>query len=156
MIIYNFLKYLILHIKYTSLLKKIYKEENLVNNFSELFGSEFKMDWIGRLYTVLNPHVSSEKYDYNTHIYEYNENGLDHSVYMEKWIMDKLNVASTFITNNNLFEILTYDIKRLDNYDNYLFVMKPITSEDCKTWTNRFLMLLCALVIVGVTLLIIF
>lgn len=156
MIIYNFLKHTIQHIKYIKLLSKIYKEEDLISNLSQLFNSQFRVDWVGRVYTVLNPHISNEEFNYNTQIYEYNENGLDSNVYVEKWIMEKLNIASQFIKNNDLFDILTYDIKKLDDYDNYLFVMKPITSEDCWTWTKRFMMLMGGLVIVGVSLLIIF
>lgn len=156
MIIYNFLKHTIQHIKYIKLLNKIYKEEDLISNLSQLFNSQFRVDWVGRVYTVLNPHISNEEFNYNTQIYEYNENGLDSNVYVEKWIMEKLNIASQFIKNNDLFDILTYDIKKLDDYDNYLFVMKPITSEDCWTWIKRFMMLMGGLVVVGVTLLIIF
>jgi hypothetical protein len=156
MIIYNFLKHLIIHIKYLNILKKVYKEEDLVVKLSQLFSTPFKIDWIGRVYAVFNPYVMEEKFNYNTQIYEYNENGLDDTVYVEKWIMEKLNIASQFIKNNDLFDILTYEIKKIDEYGNYLFVMKPITSEDCWTWVKRFMMLMGGLVIVGVTLLIIF
>ena len=50
--------------------------------------------------------------------------------------MTKLNLIRDFIMANNLFDLLTYEIKKLDDYDNYLFVIKPITFDDCMKWTK--------------------
>ena len=48
---------------------------------------------------------------------------------------------------NNLFDLLTYEIKKLDDYDNYLFVIKPITFDDCKKWTKIFVITYSILII---------
>lgn len=154
MIIFNFIKHLILHIKYNNLLKNIYNEENLINRFSQLFGTEFRIDWVGRLYTVINPNLIDNQLDTNTQIFEYTENGLSNNSYIEHYIMTKLNIAQQFIMANNLFDLLTYDIKRLDNYDNYLFVIKPITFDECFKWTKIFFIALSILLIIGLLLLI--
>lgn len=154
MIIFNFIKHLILHIKYNKLLKNIYNEENLINRFSQLFGTEFRIDWVGRLYTVINPNLIDNQLDTNTQIFEYTENGLSNNSYIEHWIMTKLNIAQQFIMANNLFDLLTYDIKLLDNYDNYLFVIKPITFDECFKWTKIFFIALSILLIIGLLLLI--
>jgi hypothetical protein len=154
MIIFNFIKHLILHIKYNKLLKNIYNEENLINRFSQLFSTEFRIDWVGRLYTVINPNLIDNQLDTNTQIFEYTENGLSNNSYIEHWIMTKLNVAKQFIMANNLFDLLTYEIKRLDNYDNYLFVIKPITFDECFKWTKIFFIALSILLIIGLLLLI--
>ena len=110
MILFNFLKYLILNIRYTRLLKKIYKDEDILNKFSQLFGTEFRIDWIGRVYAVLNPNIIDDKLDVNTQIFEYTETGLSNNVYLEKWIMTKFNLVKDFIMVNNLFDLLTYEI----------------------------------------------
>lgn len=124
--IYRFIK----HLKLWFILKKVYKEENILNNLSQMFKSNFRLDWVGRMYTILNPNINDMgQFDTNTQIYEYDEEGLKNDLYIEKWVMNNLNIASQFITNNNLFELLTYKIKKLDNYDNYLFIMQPITLE---------------------------
>lgn len=154
MIIYRFIKYLILNIKYTKILNKIYQNENILSNLSMLFKSQFKKDWIGRLYTVINPHLLGEDFDINTIIYEYNENGLDNRTWVERWIMTRLNIAQSFIQTNNLFDLLTYDIKKLDEYDNYLFVIEPITLRDCLKYTKYFIILLTILGIIATTFLI--
>ena len=57
MVIYNFFKNLLLNRKYTKIIKSVYKDDDMLNKLSQLFGSEFRIDWVGRIYTVLNPNV---------------------------------------------------------------------------------------------------
>ena len=155
MIFYNFLKNLVLNIKYTSVLKKIYKDEDLLNKLSQMFGVEFRIDWVGRVYTIINPNITNDKFDINTQIFEYSEDGFTNKPYVEKYIMTKLNVIRDFVMANNLFDLLMYEIKRLDEYDNYLFIMKPITFDDCKKWTKIFSIVYGCLIFIGIILLII-
>lgn len=156
MVLYRFIKYLILNIKYTRLLKEIYKNEQIIPKFSQLFGTEFRIDWVGRLYSVINPNIVDDKLDLNTQFFEYGENGLSNTLYVEKWVMVKLNAIQDFIMANNLFDVLTYEIKRLDDYDNYLFVIKPITFDDCAKWTKIFAIVYSILAVIGIVALIIF
>lgn len=149
MVFYSFIKNLLLNIKYTKILRKIYKDEGLLEKFSQLFGVEFKIDWVGRVYTVINPNIIDDKLDINTQIFEYGDNGLTNEPYVEKYIMTKLNLVSDFIMANNLFDLLTYEIKKLDDYDNYLFVIKPITFDDCMKWTKIFA-ITYSIVIIGI------
>lgn len=150
MIIYNFFRYLYLHVKYKRILNKVYKDENLLKNLSELFGHEFKQDWMGRVYTVVNPYIINGKFNNESHIFEKDDNGLNNKEYIEQYMLQKLAVVSRFITVNNLFDLLTYDIKKLDEYGNYLFVMKPITYDDCIKWSKLFSILIGVLTFVGI------
>ena len=154
MIIYRFFKYLFLNIKYTKILNKVYYNENIIENLSKLFKSQFKKDWIGRLYTVINPNLMGDDFDINTIIYEYDENGLNNYAFIERCIMNKLNIAQSFIQTNNLFDLLTYKIEKLDEYDNYLFIIEPITLHDCLKYTKYFSILLTVLIVIGITCLI--
>lgn len=144
-----------MNIKYTKLLRSIYKEEQLLKKFSQLFNTEFRIDWVGRIYTVINPNIINDKLDVNTQIFEYTENGLSNELYIEKWIMTRFNIIKDFIMANNLFDMLTYEIKKIDNYDNYLFIIKPITFDDCIKWVKIFGITYSILAIIGITLLII-
>lgn len=156
MIIYNFFKSLFLNIRYTRLIKKIYKNERLLEGLSQIFKANFKIDWIGRAYAVLNPNLDENgQYSPNTQIFEYGENGLNNERMVEQWIMERMNIVSNFIQSNNLFEILTYSIKKLDNYDNYLFILEPITLHDCLKWSKWMIVLIGLLIIVGIVLLIV-
>ena len=153
MVFYKFIKNLILNIKYTKLLKQIYKDEKLLEKFSKLFNTEFRIDWVGRVYTVINPNIIDDKLDVNTQIFEYGENGFSNEPYIEKYIMTKFNLIKDFVMANNLFDLLTYEIKKIDEYDNYLFVIKPITFDECKKWTKIFVGVYSAIATIGVTLL---
>ena len=156
MITYNFIKYLILNIKYTRILKRIYKDEQIPENLSKLFNTNFKIDWIGRMYTVINPNLIDGIYDASSQIFEYDERGLSNDTYIERIIMQKLNIASNYIKANNLFDLLTYEIKKLDDYDNYLFIIKPITLDDFVKNSKRFGILLASLFIAGLILFVTF
>ena len=37
------------------------------------------MDWVGRLYTVINPNITDDKLDLTTQFFEYDENGLNNN-----------------------------------------------------------------------------
>ena len=152
MVLYNFITNLILNVKYTKLIKKVYKDEDLLNKFSQLFGTEFRIDWVGRIYTVINPTIIDDKFDINTQIFEYGEEGLTNSVYIERWIMGKFNLVKDFIIANNLFDLLTYRIEKIDDYNNYLFVIEPITFEDCKKWTKIFTITYSAIIVAAIIL----
>ena len=156
MIIYNFFKSLILNIRYTRIIKKVYKDENLLDGLSRIFKSNFKLDWIGRAYAVLNPNLDENgQYSPNTQIFEYGENGLNNERMIEQWVMERMTVVAEFIRANNLFELLTYSIKKLDDYDNYLFILQPITLEDCLKWSKWMAGLISVLIVAGIALLIV-
>lgn len=127
---FNFFKKIYIHLKYISILKKVYKQENLIQGISEMFGTEFKEDWVHRIYAVINPNIINNKYDNSSTIFEYGENGFDDKIFIERWIMERMNAISRFIRVNNLFDLLTYKINKLDNYNNYLFIIQPITLDD--------------------------
>ena len=138
------------------IIKNVYREDDMLNKLSELFGTEFRMDWVGRIYTVINPNIVDNKLDINTQIFEYGETGLSNQIYVERYIMLKLNLIKDFVIANNLFDLLTYRIEKLDEYDNYLFVIEPITFEDCKKWTKIFGITYLSILILSIIALIIF
>ena len=151
MITYLFFKYFLLNLKYSKILNKVYEEENLLDNLSKLFNIKFKKDWIGRIYAVFNPEIHNGEYNTNIQIYEYNERGLSNKAYIESYIMNQLNIAKNFIKANNLFDLLTYKLKQLDD-NNYLFIIQPITLDDCIKYTKYFLILIpIILIIVGIS-----
>lgn len=149
MITYRFIKYLIMHRKYCKILKDVYKNENLLDNLSALFKVQFRMDWVGRIYAVFNPHIQEGIFNPNNQIYEYTEQGLVNDAYVEAYILNQLNIAKRFIQANNLFDLLTYRLEKLDENDNYLFIMEPITWADCKKYSKMFAILWATIGIIG-------
>lgn len=129
------------------------QSENLVYNLSNLYQSEFKEDWVGRWYTVLNPLVREMK-SIDGIPFEYTENGTTNRAYIEKWCMDRLFAASNFIKSKELLDVMTYRLERLDNNENYLFVLQPILFDDLKITAKRFGMGLLILIAIFLILLI--
>lgn len=149
MLTYRFIKYLVMHIKYCKILNNVYKNENLLENLSALFKVNFKKDWVGRVYAIFNPHIQEGIFNPNNQIFEYTEQGFVNDAYVESYILNQLNITRRFIKANNLFDLLTYKLKKLDDHDNYLFIMQPITWEDCKKYSIYFLILLGVIGILG-------
>ena len=139
------------HFKYTKILKGIYKSENIIDNLSNLFGAKFKLDWCGRLYAVLNPYLKDGKFDPTSITMQYDEDGVNDNAFIENWIMERLVVAQQFIQANNLFDLLTYDIKNLGS-GNYLFVIKSITFNDFVKNIKKLVILISILIIICTTL----
>lgn len=148
MITFNFIKYLILYIRYKRVLDRVYKDEDIIQGLSRMFQSEFKQDWIGRLYCVVNPFIRDGKYDPNTRIFNYTEDGANTDVFVEQYIMNILNIAHNYIKANNLFDLLTYEIRKIDDYGNYLFIIKPIPYDDFIKYLKLSIIPLIILVIV--------
>lgn len=122
----NIFKNIYLHFKYNRILKRVYKDENILANMGNLFNSKIHVDWVGRIYTVINPNLDKDK-----QIYEILDGGMDNREFIQHWVMERFIAMDHFIKANNLFDLLVYDIKQLDDYGNFLLVLEPITLKDC-------------------------
>lgn len=126
MFIYKFFKNLFRHIKYQRIIDSAYQNEMLIARISTLLGVQFKLDWIKRLYAVINPNIKDGKYN-PEQIYEFDFNSTpDNTEWVTKWIMERLQILQNFMQTSNLFDVIEYHIKDLDNY-NYLVVFQSIT-----------------------------
>ena len=97
------------------------ENDTLLKSLSVSFGHRFRIDKIGRIYTVINPMVHNLDTGGNTLIYDGNNEPM-----IKEYLIKCMLLLKTFIGNNNFFDILTYDIKQLDDDQNYLVVLKPI------------------------------
>lgn len=122
----NIFKNIYLHFKYNRILKRVYKDENILDNMGDLFNSKIHVDWVGRIYTVINPNLDKDK-----QIYEILDGGIDNKEFIQHWVMERFIAMDHFIKANNLFDLLVYDIKQLDDYGNFLLALEPITLKDC-------------------------
>ncbi len=152
MIIYNFIKYLILHLRCLHIIKKIYREENFKENLSQLFGAQFKEDWVHRLYVVFNPLLLS---DVNSQILEANDTvGYNANSFIEKWVMDRMIATEQFMINKSVFDLITYKIERLQD-EVYLLQIIPVTWKDFWKWSKRLMWLLLFILIAAIIALIV-
>lgn len=126
MFLYKFFRNLFRHLKYQRIIKEAYEREELIAKVSTLLGVQFKLDWVNRLYAVINPNIKDGKYNPDQ-IYEFDTDGnVYNTEWITKWIMERLSILQNFIQTENLFDVLEYKIKDLENL-NYLVVFQPIT-----------------------------
>lgn len=126
----QFFKYL----KLTRMVKKIVKDENLLENLSKLYGFNFHIDNIGRIYAVINPLIKRGVYDVASQKYGVDDSiGVNQKEFMNNWVISRLDIAQEFIFEKNLFNILTYTIDPIDDKNNFLLVMSPLGYEEFKS-----------------------
>ena len=136
MYIIRFIKNFFKNLKYQKILNRVYEDDQIIAKLSYTLGVQFHKDWIGRLYAVINPAIKDGKYD-QEQVFEYLQDGYDTTEHTKAWVMQKLSLMQNFIQTNNLFDILGYEFKQLDEAGNYLFVVYPITLPDtlrCAKW----------------------
>lgn len=127
------IKSLVNHIKIHKIIKDVVKNENLLMNLSNVFSTNtlkvnFKMDWIGRIYAVLNPVAA----DPSGRIFEYDTKGTNIKTFVHKWIMDRMIAVDTLVKNHELFDVVTYNVEQLDDDYNFLVTFTPITWDDLR------------------------
>lgn len=118
-----FLKNLWVYITHKRYLKAVYKEEHIIENLSKILNVNLKIDWLGRLYCVVNPLLIKNNNDSISGFINQN----DQSFFIRNWLIEKLNISNRYIVNNNLFELLGVDIKKIDDNQNYLLTIYPIS-----------------------------
>ena len=149
-----FIRNLIDYIRIRKIISEVLKEENLLSNLSKIFSNNnhivtFKQDWIGRIYAVINPVVQ----DPNSRIFEYDGNGTNLKSFVNKWVVEHMIAADNFVKNHQLFDILVYDIKQLDDDYNFLITLTPIAWYDFWKSTKILLSVIAILAIIGIALL---
>ena len=126
MFLYKFFRKLFQHLKYQRIIKEAYEREQLIAKISLLLGVQFKLDWVNRLYAVVNPNIKDGKYN-PEQIYEFDFDGNPYNnEWVTKWVMERMGVLRNFLQTANLFDVLEYKIKDLGNL-NYLIIFQPIT-----------------------------
>ena len=126
MFLYKFFRKLFQHLKYQRIIKDAYEREQLIAKISLLLGVQFKLDWINRLYAVVNPNIKDGKYN-PEQIYEFDFEGNPYNnEWVTKWVMERMGILRNFLQTANLFDVLEYKIKDLGNL-NYLVIFQPIT-----------------------------
>lgn len=116
-ILYNFFRY-------QKIINRVVCNPEFIRALGSSFGVAFQKDRIGRLYTVINPYV--QKIDINSSDIVYDQD----KPIIDKWIMDKFIIIDMVIKNHNLFDILTYDIARVDDDMNYLLTVSNVLLKD--------------------------
>lgn len=130
--IIKFLIQLIETLHLQRMLNRIYQSEKVILRLSELFGAQVEKDWWGRLFVVINPAIKDGKLNDDV-IYNESDSpdgGWTDEEYVRAWLFSRMNIITEFIKTENLFDALTYRLKKLDDWGNYLLILQPITFSD--------------------------
>lgn len=140
-ILYNFFRY-------QKVINRVVCTPEFIQALSSSFGVAFQKDRIGRLYTVINPYVQKIDINSNDIVYDQDKPVID------KWIMDKFILIDMVIKNHDLFDILTYDIVRVDDDMNYLLTISNALLKDAlriMKWTGGIATALIITILIAIT-----
>lgn len=119
--------------KITKKLKKIYKEDDIVEKLSYITNINFKVDWVGRIYGIFNPLVNIPL---NERVFDGDNNKLLSLDFVNKYLLERLDIASKFITEQTLFDYLTLENVILDN-QNSLIIITPMNLYEDEILDNK-------------------
>lgn len=93
--------------------------------------ADFKEDWIGRLYAVVNPTIDiNGNIDFGSQIIEFTDDGMSTDNYVKSWVLKQLNlIKSVFnLQQSGFFDYISADFKHVgpENGDNWLVVFDLI------------------------------
>ena len=104
--------------------------------YSEQFGYvlnkylrvNFKRDWIGRLYGVVNPAIDiNGNIDFSTQIIEFNDNGFSTDNYVKNWVYKQFSLIKNIfnLQSSGFFDHIGAEFKHVgpENGDNWLVVL---------------------------------
>lgn len=88
---------------------------------------DFKKDWIGRLYAVINPLIDIDgKMNFNNVIIELDDTNTNNNDYVKSWVMKQMSMINALfkLENSGFFDIIGVKFKHVGpkNQDNYLVI----------------------------------
>lgn len=152
MFVISFFKNAWQYFKYKKILNDIYKNENIIENLKESVDLDFRKDWMGRLYTVVNPFIKNGKYDPDAMIFDYNDGKISLDTYVEHQFVEKMNLIQSFVISKEMFDLVTYDVKKIDKFGNFLVILEPVPYQDFISDSKKMAKLFAILLVLAGTL----
>ena len=144
--LFLFFKTLFYHRKINRVISTAIREEKLLLAISTLLGTQVDIDWVGRIYGVINPEVENGEYKPGR-ITDLNGST---KAWVDNFIVSRFSLLRDFISEKNLFDLVTYHIKALRD-NNFLIVVEPITySELMRALKRMVIELLVELTVIGI------
>lgn len=134
------------YLKVRKIIKKSCDEEQLLIKLGDTMGLKFKIDRLGRIYAIINPLIKNINDGGNTLIY-----GGDSTPMIDNFLMKNLEIIQHFIGANQFFDILTYNIKKIDDDENYLITLEPIFLRNLLKKLKVFSYIIIGLIILTTT-----
>ena len=109
----------------------------------------FKKDWLGRLYGVINPNIDiNGNINFNNTIIEIDDENTNNNEYVKYWVYKQMNLVRTMfiLEDSTFFDYIGVEFRHVGpiNQDNYLVIFDIISR---KIFTNNFKSMLLQLFI---------
>lgn len=136
-LLYNFCQmtyWWYVHTFKSSALKKSLKGDAFFSILKSYLKMRPKIDYLGRVYGVVNPSVSSDgKFDWNNVIFEIDGDMTNNYSYIENWLYKQLSMVSSLfgLDNSGFMNQITMDVTHVgpENADNYLVVFDTVPRQ---------------------------
>lgn len=107
------------YFKYRRIFRDVLNNTQFIEALSMSFGVEFNRDKLDRLYTVINPYIQNMGNPGNSIIYDG-----DNKPIVDKWVVDNFLIIDKVIKNHDIFDIISYNIEKIDDDMNFLLVIQ--------------------------------
>ncbi len=131
--IYYLITIAIQYIKDYKIVGKFFYSEEFKNILSKYLNKEFREDWIGRLYAVVNPNIDiNNKLNLTNTIIEFDDDRTNNEVFVNNWIFKQLNLVADVFTLHNMYSYITLKINKVGpkEHDNFLVVFDLASREE--------------------------
>lgn len=98
--------------------------------------TNFKKDWIGRLYGVVNPNLDENgMYDFNNVIIEMDGDNTNNNEYVKHWVHRQFRLIEVLFKLENLYDYIGIELKHVGpvEMDNYLVIIDIVSR---KNWVD--------------------
>ena len=114
--------------------------------------TDFRKDWIGRLYGVVNPNISDNKYDFNNIVVEIDGDNTNNNEYVKTWVYRQMKLVGSLFKIQKLYDYINIDFEHVgpENMDNYLVIFDVVSRKVFAQSFKRFIKRLFFLGIVAV------
>ena len=128
---YNIFASLAQYIKDYNIVAESLYSEAFAKVLRRYLNKDFKKDWIGRLYAVINPNIDIDgKLNFNNTVIELDDERTNNQIYVENWIYKQLDLVANVFKIQNMYSYISMGIEHVGpkTHDNYLVVF-DITSR---------------------------
>jgi hypothetical protein len=125
--LYNTIATLIAYINSRNTIKKVFYSDEFKFILSSYLNTNFRNDWIGRIYGVINPNINiNGTIDFSNTIIELNDELTNDDLFVQNWIYRQLNLMKNAlkIKNTAFFDYIGMNIEKIEpqNQNNYLII----------------------------------
>ena len=129
-----------LYIKDKSIIGDTFYSLSFLYILKQYLNVEFRKDWLGRLYGVINPNIDiNGNINFNNSIIEIDDENTNNNEYVKYWVYKQLNLVRTIfkLEKSTFFDYIGVQFRHVGpiNQDNYLVIFDIISR---KVFTDKF------------------